>query len=812
MKVAICMWGASRWAEKGSKKFEELLVNPLLESGHVVKVYKHCPVSKHLNAHNQGLSWFSHNQFKPEIFSIDDQDGFLMSLKTVEYTNCGNPWPERPYGFQTLEMLLVSLWSMSKLWSLIEHDDWKPDIIIGYRPDTILCEAFDSNYFSLLDSKKSQILLPDFSKCPINDRFFVCNNYNIAKIYLCRFNKAKSYSQNKTLHSEKFLHFILTSENIETIDIPVKLMRLRANKSIFNLDVHLETRHVFIVTSVIKPSKEPINFFSTRSKFTPNERLKQTRNTIKSIRHHFLNSYIILVEGSDADVSSIENVDQVVFCKDPCISSSPNRSLGDIYLTRAGILGYQQSETKKTKKEKFYKMSGRYHLTDCFDMDAWTGEGAAFAYYNEEILKKHKVERCYTFFYKAWEPDQWLRALDQAEARLGNKSLDSVLPFVDYHSKIKYTGVTGLISSSGLEFTEFNWYHYISFNFPGKKEGGRGNSELDLDLLNVQTPKSSFEQWERNQGSKNHRKYNSNKPLIVHVSDSDTKKIEYVFRLSKENHKYVHVLCTTQDFLRELDSSCVYLHIHSLRNVPLKAIDDFIKKNKMPYLITIHDTDWEQLYTVKDGRVFQFQDLQNLFLYAKKILLPSEFLYSRYEVLASLPNITVVPNIDYWVSSTLHWTGVPNNGKLTAGFLGAFLESKGSKDFCDLAGILSQDLDFITLAAESTPNIKNILLRQGDDCISILRENINIVVFPGSWSSWGFKFGEALASGLPVVYQNIGAFRERSTNYPWHFPYKRPQELEQTVKKAVNFLLKQKQSKGQFIEKHVPSLYKNVYS
>ena len=809
MKIALCMWGASRWAEEGSKKFNEMLLSPLLSSGHEVRVYKHCPVSKHLNSHNQGVAWSAHSLFTPQIFSIEDQDEFLLSNPVFNYINHGNPWPERSSGLQTLEMFLISLWSMFKLWSLIEYDDWKPDIFIGYRPDTVLCKAFDTSCFSYLD--ETNILLPDFSKCPINDRFFVCKNSEIAKTYFCRFIEARSYSNNNKLHSETFLDFILSSKNIKYVDIPVKMMRLRADQSIYKLDKHLQTQHVFIVTSVINPSQNPIHYFSTRSKISAKERFRQTQNTIKTIRYNFLNSYIILVEGSDFDVSSIKHVDQIVYCNDSKISTSPNRSIGEICLTRAGIIAYQNADIKKSENVKFYKMNGRYRFTSSFDIDAWTCEGAAFAYGKDDPLKK-RGPRCLTIFYKAWEPNKWLKALDKAEANIGQKSLDTVLPFVDVHKKLIYSGVAGLVAPTGLEFCEFDWQHYISLNFPGKCEGGRGVVDRSLCFQEL-TLERAESHWKSYGGSQNPRKFNSNKKTVVHITNcNDTSIKEYIVRLAQANETYLHSICTDEEVLDRFDNSCVYLHIHTIRFMSVKPILDFIQKRNIPYFITVHDKFWE--YST-DLRKFKSDEINTLFTQARKIILHTHCVFSHYEVLSSFKNVVIVPNIDYWPSSTLHWSGPCNNDKLTIGYMGPNLESKGSKDFTELASLLGKNFNFSRFSNETSelPFIRNILLMPGFDCIGQLREHANIIVFPGSWSSWGFKFGEALASGLPVVYQNIGAFRERGTEYPWHFSYESPQDFELTVRKATDFL-KQKgknKSRGQFSEKNVPLFYKNLY-
>lgn len=127
---------------------------------------------------------------------------------------------------------------------------------------------------------------------------------------------------------------------------------------------------MFLITSVIVPSKNPLDYTSVRSVFTPEERLNQTIESIRSVRK-YTNQKILLVECSNHvtekfDISKLKDlVDVFVDLSDDIdmlsVCNSPNKSWAEIQMIDR-VIDYM------AEGERIYKLSGRYFLLDTFDI------------------------------------------------------------------------------------------------------------------------------------------------------------------------------------------------------------------------------------------------------------------------------------------------------------------------------------------------------------------------------------------------------------------------------------------------------------
>lgn len=59
----------------------------------------------------------------------------------------------------------------------------------------------------------------------------------------------------------------------------------------------------FIVTSCIYPCNRPFSYIDTRSIYTPEERLRQTQDTIDSIRKHCPDSDVLMIDNGLEDAA-----------------------------------------------------------------------------------------------------------------------------------------------------------------------------------------------------------------------------------------------------------------------------------------------------------------------------------------------------------------------------------------------------------------------------------------------------------------------------------------------------------------------------
>ena len=75
---------------------------------------------------------------------------------------------------------------------------------------------------------ENEIIIPDHSRYPINDRFAICK-LDVAKIYGLRFEGALEFSQKNKLHSETYLKHVLETNRINIVERKIDFVRVRCN-------------------------------------------------------------------------------------------------------------------------------------------------------------------------------------------------------------------------------------------------------------------------------------------------------------------------------------------------------------------------------------------------------------------------------------------------------------------------------------------------------------------------------------------------------------------------------------------------------
>lgn len=127
-----------------------------------------------------------------------------------------------------------------------------------------------------------------------------------------------------------------------------------------------------IVTSVIKPTMKRLSYAQTRSVYAVEERVRQTQRTIQSIRQYFPGVKILLLEaGVDEGVihSLAALVERSVYIGDHRLVrvavDSRFKSIGEAIMLLVGWQFFSKDAPI------LLKMSGRYCLTDQFDLQKW---------------------------------------------------------------------------------------------------------------------------------------------------------------------------------------------------------------------------------------------------------------------------------------------------------------------------------------------------------------------------------------------------------------------------------------------------------
>ena len=135
-------------------------------------------------------------------------------------------------------------------------------------------------------------------------------------------------------------------------------------------------KDIFIITSTINTGNKGWTYINTRSIFTPQERYEQTLETIKSIKKHHENCWIILSEASFIPPEQVETLskevdaflhlynDQEII--DSCILSN-KKGLGELVILKKTFDYIIQNPNILFISERIYKISGRYSLNEKYD-------------------------------------------------------------------------------------------------------------------------------------------------------------------------------------------------------------------------------------------------------------------------------------------------------------------------------------------------------------------------------------------------------------------------------------------------------------
>ncbi len=143
-------------------------------------------------------------------------------------------------------------------------------------------------------------------------------------------------------------------------------------------------RDIVLLTSVINPGNIPWTYSSVRSAFTPEQRFEQLRGSIQSVRTFLPSAEIIIIECSDIPESyetilkgSVEhyinlyNEDEI---RKICVGSN-KKALGEALQTKCAL---DYIITNKLSFKRFFKLSGRYYLTNKFKEELFSTEKFTF--------------------------------------------------------------------------------------------------------------------------------------------------------------------------------------------------------------------------------------------------------------------------------------------------------------------------------------------------------------------------------------------------------------------------------------------------
>jgi len=129
---------------------------------------------------------------------------------------------------------------------------------------------------------------------------------------------------------------------------------------------------LFIIGStIVTDNTKPLSYSNVRSIFSAEERFKQTLYSIESIKTRLPNAYVMIADNSETFPDTYMDMlktkaNHVYRCYSPETTSSIYKAKGE-----AGCLLSALEEVKRLKLsyDYMFKLSGRYYLTDRFDLN-----------------------------------------------------------------------------------------------------------------------------------------------------------------------------------------------------------------------------------------------------------------------------------------------------------------------------------------------------------------------------------------------------------------------------------------------------------
>ena len=241
MKVCICFYGLTRSLKYTYNSIKLNLLDILEENDIQYDIYLHTynleiltnPRSKEFN---EKLDIEEYKILNPKEYIIDNQDEFDKKFNYDIVKSYGDTWLDN---YKSIYNLIRQLNSLKKVTYLINNKDTY-DKYIYVRPDLLFKTKLNINYIKYL-SKQNYLFTPNWGKWRggINDRFAIGNYKSIIK-YGNRINDIYDYMKMYgCLHSERLVKYIVQKHNINNIEIPIILIRVRANGKCNSKDLKL---------------------------------------------------------------------------------------------------------------------------------------------------------------------------------------------------------------------------------------------------------------------------------------------------------------------------------------------------------------------------------------------------------------------------------------------------------------------------------------------------------------------------------------------------------------------------------------------
>jgi hypothetical protein len=212
---------------------------------------------------------------------------------------------------------------------------------------------------------------------------------------------------------------------------------------------------------------------------------------------------------------------------------------------------------------------------------------------------------------------------------------------------------------------------------------------------------------------------------------------------------------------------------HLVDDITPSIISNIKKKYQCRIIISIHDFYYmRNIYNPANGYLFnniQIPDnILNLFKDAELVIHPSKFTFTHYSRYLSTDNFIISPHIDFKnLDSKLNIPLIINN-TINIGVMHEFSEYKGKELIRYLMNKITNYRGYKVEFKIVGRNIK--IYNENEFFESLNIYNIHCLTALNKWGeTYCYSLSKFLKSGLPIIYNSIGAVSERMPNKEYYF-------------------------------------------
>ena len=212
---------------------------------------------------------------------------------------------------------------------------------------------------------------------------------------------------------------------------------------------------------------------------------------------------------------------------------------------------------------------------------------------------------------------------------------------------------------------------------------------------------------------------------------------------------------------------------HLVDDITPSIISNIKKKYQCRIIVSIHDFYYmRNIHNPANGYLFnniQIPDnILNLFKDAELVIHPSKFTFTHYSRYLSTDNFIISPHIDFKnLNSKLNIPLIVNN-TINIGVMHEFSEYKGKELIRYLMNKITNYKGYKVEFKIVGRNIK--IYNENEFFESLNIYNIHCLTALNKWGeTYCYSLSKFLKSGLPIIYNSIGAVSERMPNKEYYF-------------------------------------------